>query len=132
MTQTHPEFVKALQQFVANYNHENGTDIQFRLDKSELSRGLKAQFFTKRNRWIANMANEAKSCPMATIYTYPETGLTVVEYRRFWYLPSQPSDLGIAQVAKGDKYDYDFGVALAFARATGKLIPKFIFEEDES
>lgn len=69
---------------------------------------------------------------MATIYTYPETGLTVVEYRRFWYLPSQPSDLGIAQVAKGDKYDYDFGVALAFARATGKLIPKFIFEEDES
>lgn len=63
MTQTHPEFVKALQQFVADYNHENGTDIQFRLDKSELSRGLKAQFFTKRNRWIANMANEAKSCP---------------------------------------------------------------------
>lgn len=132
MIQTHLKFAKALQQFVANYNRENGTNIQFRLDKSELSRGLKVQFFTKRNRWIANMANEAKSCPMATIYTCPETGLTIVEYRRYSYLPSQPSELGVAQLAKGDKYDYDFGVALAFARATGKPIPEFIFEEDES
>lgn len=132
MIQTHFKFAKALQRFVANYNRENGTDIQFRLDKSELSRGLKAQFFTKRNRWIANMANEAESCPTATIYAYPETGLTIVEYRKSWCLPSQPSKLGVAQLAKGDKYDYDFGVALAFARATGKPIPEFIFEEEES
>lgn len=132
MTQIHPEFVKALQNFVTNYNRENSTNIQFRLDKSELSRGLKAQFFTKRNRWITNMANKAKSCPTATIHTHPETGLTIVEYRKPWYLPTQPSELGGAQLAKGDKYDYDFGVALAFARATGKFIPEFIFEEKES
>lgn len=132
MTQIHPEFVKALQNFVTNYNRENGTNIQFRLDKSELSRGLRTQFFTKRNRWVANMVNEAESCPTATIYAYPETGLTIVEYRKSWYLPSQPSKLGIAQLAKGDKYDYDFGVALAFARAIGEPIPEFIFEDDES
>jgi hypothetical protein len=132
MIHSHSKFVKALQKFVTNYNRENGTNIQFRLYKDELSRGLWTQFFTKRNRWVANMVSEAESCPTATIYAYPETGLTIVEYRKSWCLPSQPSSLGIAQVAKGDKYDYDFGVALAFARATGKPIPEFIFEEDES
>lgn len=132
MIHSHLKFIKALRQFVADYNRENGTNIQFRLDKGELSRSLKVQFFTKRNRWVANMVSAAESCPTVTIRAYPETGLTIVEYRHSWCLPSQPSSLGVAQLAKGDKYDYDFGVALAFARATGKRIPKFIFEEDES
>ena len=116
----HNTLLTLIRSVIKNFNCIFDADLAVEPLPRSCGYGLYIYLSTKAERWAVKMARRARNaanCGEATIQMGER--VTVVSVHEF-------KSIGTAICAPGDKYDPDLGLAIAYARAMGEVIPDYV------
>lgn len=119
---TNTALLEDLTDLIRAFNAVHGTDFAVEKFHGELA----FRVSTAKERWVDRMLNRAYDAlarDEITIEPFSRSGTTVIQKKcETCNFPH----VYVAQCGPNDKYDYAFGVALAYARAIHEKIPDYV------
>lgn len=125
MTKTDRLLFESLQNSIREFNRIHGT--RYALDK--VAGHLSFDVLSQKDRWVRRVANEAYE-----LWDDGHIGVTWNTVTNAVVVQMKPrhghnfGPVGIARCSPTDCFDYNFGLALAYARAKNLEIPAYVLE----
>lgn len=125
MTKTDRLLFESLQGTIRKFNRIHGT--HYALDKA--AGCLSFDVLSPKDRWVRKVAADAYGlCEDNCINVTWDAITNVVVVQMKPHRGHNFGPVGIARCSPADRFDFDFGLALAYARAKGLEIPSYVLE----
>lgn len=125
MTKIDRSLFESLQGAIHEFNRVHGT--RYVLDKA--AGRLSFDVLSQKDRWVRKVADDAYTlCEDGLIDVTWDTATNVVVVQTKPRRGHNFGKVGIARCSPTDCFDYNFGLALAYARAKGLEIPSYVLE----